>query len=332
MPSSTKCLVIGSNSFSGSSFVSYLLRQGVETICASRSAEVHPVFLPYRWLPKTHAYRFVQCDLNQDLDKLMAVVTAEKPGYIFNYAAQSMVGESWENPDHWFMTNIVSTVRLHERLRHCDFIQKYIHITTPEVYGSTQGWIREQTSFNPSTPYAVSRAAGDMSLRTFFDTYNFPVVFTRAANVYGPGQQLYRIIPRAIFFILLGKKLQLHGGGQSRRSFIHIEDVSEATWNIAQKSPLGETYHISTNEIVTIRDIVERICIKLGVKFEDHVEFVSERPGKDAAYMLDSSKLRELTDWEDQISLDKGLEDCVNWVKNNLQDLRKLPFDYIHKQ
>ena len=109
-----------------------------------------------------------------------------------------MVGESWLNPDHWMMTNVVSTVRLHDRLRSFDFLERYVHVTTPEVYGSTEGWVREDAPFNPSTPYAVSRAAGDMSLRTYFATYGFPVVFTRAANVYGPGQQLYRIIPRTI--------------------------------------------------------------------------------------------------------------------------------------
>ena len=97
-----------------------------------------------------------------------------------------MVEQSWENPKDWFQTNVLSTVELQNRLRHLDFIDKYIHVTSPEVYGSTNGFIR-RTCFNPSTPYAVSRAAGDMSLRTFFEAYNFPAISTRAANVYGPG-------------------------------------------------------------------------------------------------------------------------------------------------
>jgi len=331
MANATKCLLIGSNSFSGASFVDYLLQQGVETIGTSRSPESHRAFLPYRWSGKDSGFRFVQCDLNHDLDKLMSLVKAEKPGYVVNFAAQSMVGESWKNPDHWFMTNVVSAVRLHDQLRRCDFLEKYVHVTTPEVYGSTDGFIRENTPFNPSTPYAVSRAAGDMSLRTYFDAYKFPVVFTRAANVYGPGQQLYRIIPRTILFIMLGRKLQLHGGGHSRRSFIHMKDVSDATWRIAKNAPSGETYHISTNEIVTIRELVERICLKLGVKFEDHVEVVGERMGKDAAYMLDSTKLRETLGWQDRVSLDAGLDDCIAWAKRNFDDLKQLPYDYIHK-
>jgi dTDP-glucose 4,6-dehydratase len=331
MAANEKCLVIGSNSFSGASFIDYLLQQGVETIGTSRSVESHRAFLPYRWSGNDAGFRFVQCDLNHDLDKLMALMQAEKPGYVVNFAAQSMVGESWKNPEHWFMTNVVSAVKLHDRLRQCDFLQKYVHVTTPEAYGSTDGWITEDTPFNPSTPYAVSRAAGDMSLRTYFDAYKFPVVFTRAANVYGPGQQLYRIIPRTILFIMLGRKLQLHGGGHSRRSFIHMQDVSDATWNIAKNAPAGEAYHISTDEIVTIRELVERICVKLGVKFSDHVEVVGERMGKDAAYMLDSKKLRTTLGWKDRVALDAGLDDCIAWAKKHFEELKQLPYDYIHK-
>jgi dTDP-glucose 4,6-dehydratase len=328
---SEKVLVIGSNSFSGASFIDFLLKQDVEVVGVSRSPEAHRAFLPYRWGGRDAGFRFLQCDLNHDLDLLMSCVHDQKPGYIVNFAAQSMVGESWKNPDHWYMTNVVSAVRLHERLRHCDFLQKYVHVTTPEVYGSTDGFIREDTAFNPSTPYAVSRAAGDMSLRTYFDAYRFPVVFTRAANVYGPGQQLYRIIPRTILFVLLGRKLQLHGGGQSRRSFIHMDDVSEATWRIAKEAPAGQTFHISTNEIVTIRQLVEMICHKLGVRFEDSVEIVGERMGKDAAYMLDSGKLRETLGWKDHVGLAHGIEQCVAWVKRHFEDLKQLPFDYQHK-
>lgn len=326
-----KYLVIGSNSFSGASFVEHLLRKDQDVIGTSRSPEPHRCFLPYRWLENANRFRFFRCDLNHDLDELMKLVNMERPDYVVNFAAQSMVAESWKNPDHWFMTNTVATVRLHEQLRHCDFLKKYVHVTTPEVYGSTSGFIPETTPFNPSTPYAVSRAAGDMSLRTFFDAYRFPVVFTRAANVYGPGQQLYRIIPRTILFIKLGRKLHLHGGGHSRRSFIHIRDVSEATWQIAREGALGETYHISTNEIVSIRELVERICQRMGVTFEAHVEVVGERMGKDAAYMLDSTKLRDTLGWWDKTSLDSGLDECIAWVQANLDELKQQPVDYIHK-
>jgi dTDP-glucose 4,6-dehydratase len=296
----------------------------------SRSPEPHDAFLPYRW-STTERFRFRQLDLNCDLDEIMALVRAERPPCIINFAAQSMVGESWLNPDHWFMTNVVSTVRLHERLRQCDFLARYVHVTTPEVYGNATGVIAEDAPFDPSTPYAVSRAAGDMSLRSYFRAYGFPVVFTRAANVYGPGQRLYRIVPRTILFIKLGRKLSLHGGGTSERSFIAAADVADATRRIAIDGRLGETYHIATDRVITIRALVELICNMLGVRFEDHVEIVGERLGKDAAYRLDSTKIRSGLGWRDQVTLEQGLEQTIAWVERYFDVLKAQPFDYAHK-
>ncbi len=325
-----KLFVIGSNSFSGASFVDYALNQGAEVLGCSRSLEPVSALLPYKWRPQTR-FTFRQLDLNQDLPKMMGLIKELQPEYVINFAAQSMVAESWRTPGDWFMTNAVSTIKLHDELRKCDFIKRYVHVSTPEVYGSCSGFVKEECPMNPSTPYAVSRAAADMSLRTFYSAYQFPVVTTRAANVYGPGQQLYRIIPRTILFILLGRKLQLHGGGASTRSFIHMKDVSNATWRIMEGGENGSTYHISTQEVVSIRELVERICNKLNVRFEDHVEVVGERLGKDAAYQLDSSKLRSELSWQDEWNLDQGLDDCITWVRSHFETLKAQPYDYIHK-
>ena len=327
----SKLFVIGSNSFSGASFVDYALDKNVDMIGISRSAEPVPALLPYKW--RNHQrFQFKQLDLNNDLADIMQAIHDFKPEYVVNFAAQSMVAESWKFPGDWFMTNAVSTIKLHDELRKCDFLKRYVHVSTPEVYGSCSGFVNEDYQFNPSTPYAVSRAATDMSLKTFHAAYQFPVVTTRAANVYGPGQQLYRIIPRTILYILLGKKIQLHGGGVSTRSFIHMKDVSEATWRIMENGQNGETYHISTNDIISIRDLVERICQKLNVNFDDHVEMVGERLGKDAAYQLDSTKIRNELNWQDHVKLDQGLDECIAWVKRDLESLKSQPYDYIHKK
>lgn len=326
-----KYVVIGSNSFSGASFADHLLTQQASVIGLSRSPEPHRAFLPYRWSGNDGRFSFHQLDLNKDLAAIVDLLQRERPAYVVNFAAQSMVAESWQNPDHWFMTNVVSTVRLHEELRRLDFLRKYVHVTTPEVYGSTEGFVREDTAFNPSTPYAVSRAAADMSLRSYHAAYGFPVVFTRAANVYGPGQQLYRIIPRTILFIRLGRKIQLHGGGASERSFIHMRDVSDATLRVARNGRPGETYHISTDRIISIRALVEMICERLGARFEDCVEVTGERLGKDAAYRLDSGKIRRELGWSDSIGLEQGIEESVAWVDRFIDDLRALPMQYAHK-
>lgn len=323
--------VIGSNSFSGASFCASALKGGARVIATSRSPEPSDVFLPYRWQGEPQDFAFHQLDLNHDLERIVDLIAQERPQYVVNFAAQSMVAESWANPDHWFQTNVVATVRLHEKLRRFDFLKRYVHISTPEVYGSCSGFVGEDTAFKPSTPYAVSRAAADMSLRTFHTAYGFPVVWTRAANVYGPGQQLYRIIPRTVLFIRLAKKLQLHGGGVSSRSFIHIDDVSDATLRIARDGTNGRAYHISTTRAITIRALVEMACERMGVQFDDHVEVVGERLGKDAAYLLDSTLLRNSLGWEDRVALEDGLDQVIRWVDENLDVLSLQEMNYIHK-
>jgi dTDP-glucose 4,6-dehydratase len=170
-----------------------------------------------------------------------------------------------------------------------------------------------------------------MSLRTYFANYKFPVVFTRAANVYGPGQQLYRIVPRTIVAAMTGQKLRLDGGGQSVRVFIHMADVSDATLKIAREGTPGETYHISGDELVSIRTLVEMILARLGKSFEDCVEIGPERPGKDTAYRLDSSKLRNQLGWRDTVSLQQGIDDVIAWAERFREQIPKLPTRYEHK-
>lgn len=331
MAGQEKFLILGSNSFSGATFADFLAAKGHDVLATSRSDEPHEAFLPYKWQKRAGSVRFKRIDLNHDLDTLKWLLATERPTHVVNFAAQSMVGESWLHPDHWMMTNVVSQVRLHELLRRYDGLERYVHVTTPEVYGSTEGWVREDAPFNPSTPYAVSRAASDMSLRTYFANYGFPVILTRAANVYGPGQQLYRIVPRTIVAAMGGQKLRLDGGGKSVRVFIHMRDVSDATLKIARRGRPGETYHISGYEPVSIRALVEMILGDLGKSFDECVEIGPERPGKDTAYMLDSSKLRGDLDWRDALSLQQGIADVIAWAERFRGELPKLPTTYQHK-
>lgn len=330
---SEKIAVLGSNSFSGASFVRHCLAQGLEVLGASRSAEPAGCFLPYRWLPadRQRGFRFVRADLNHDLVRLMDALDEFQPAWVVNFAAQGMVAQSWLQPAHWYQTNVVANVLLHDRLRTAGWLQKYVHVGTPEVYGSTTGVIDESAPFHPSTPYAVSRAACDLHLRTFHQEYRFPVVWTRAANVYGAGQQLYRIIPRTILAIKLGQKLQLHGGGRSVRSFIHIDDVAAATLSIARQAPAGECYHLSTARFISIRDLVAMICTMLGADFDAVVAPAADRPGKDAAYTLDSAKARRTLGWRDTVALEEGVRTTLAWVEAHLDELRRQPPDYVHQ-
>ena len=327
-----KVAVIGSNSFSGSYFINFLLQRNIQVMGISRSPEPADVFLPYKWdVANGKLFEFNRLDLNHDLKKLMDKINSFKPNYIVNFAAQSMVAESWQHPEHWYQTNVVATIKFHDKLRKLDFIKRYVHVSTPEVYGNCEGVVKESSCYNPSTPYAVSRAATDMSLMSFFKAYNFPVIFTRAANVYGPGQQLYRIIPRTILYFLTGRKLELHGGGESLRSFIHMRDVSDGTLTATLEAEPGEIFHFSTEENVSIRSLVELIAEKLKVPFEEHVDIVEERLGQDSAYLLDSSKAKKILKWENKTTLERGVDETIVWVRNNLNELLNQPFDYVHK-
>lgn len=160
-----KVLVIGSNSFSGADFIDYLLDlKEYEVMGVSRSPEKSSLFLPYKRKNSPH-FRFHQIDLNQDLQKLFELLEKFQPEYIVNFAAQSEVAPSWEHPEHWFQTNAVALTKLANGLKDCSFLKKYVHISSPEVYGTCVGNISEDAPLNPSTPYAASKAAG-VSLRT----------------------------------------------------------------------------------------------------------------------------------------------------------------------
>ena len=154
-----------------------------------------------------------------------------------------------------------------------------------------------------------------MMLKIYQERFGLPVNFTRAANVYGPGQQLYRIIPRTILACLTGQKLVLDGGGISERAFIHIDDVSSATLSIAQSKVNGETFHISTDEFVSIKGLVQKIVDMTGANFDAVVTIGEERLGKDQAYFLDSAKIRTVFNWTDTISLEQGVEETISWLE-----------------
>jgi dTDP-glucose 4,6-dehydratase len=194
------------------------------------------------------------------------------------------------------------------------------------------GWVKETFEFAPSTPYAVSRAAGDWHLKGLFTNYGFPVIFTRASNVYGARQQLFRIIPKAIISALSGQKLLLHGGGKSVRSFIHINDVSSALISILERGVVGASYHISTRDLISIIDLVEILALSLGKNIKEIIEIGPDRIGNDLAYQLDSDKIRNETGWTDEIDLNSGLQLTVDWVKSNLSSLKTFPSTYEHKR
>ena len=325
-----KFLVLGSNSFSGATFVATALAAGADVIGVSRSPEPDEALLPYKWAPHDR-FTFHALDFNHDLDRIDAVIREAAPQYIVNFAAQSMVAQSWEHPDHWYQTNVVASARLVDRIKKLEFLRTFVQISTPEVYGSTSGLVKETAPFNPSTPYAVSKAACDLNLLAYKKAFGFPVVFTRAANVCGPGQPLYRIIPRTVFCVLTGRKLRLEGGGTSVRSFIHMRDVAEGTLEVARRGTVGDVYHLATAENQTIRAVVEEICRQMGARFEDCVETTPARLAQDPAYLLDTTKARTEFGWRPKLTVADVIRETIDWMKASIDRLRMIPADYVHK-
>lgn len=326
-----RIVVIGSNSFSGSDFIDYVLENPQnQVIGISRSPEKSQVFLPYKRHGVSH-FKFYRYDLNRDIKKLISLFDLVKPQYIVNFAAQSEVAPSWEHPEHWFQTNVVALSRLGHYLKDAHYLKRYLHVSSPEVYGTCKGKVFENAQLNPTTPYAASKAAADLYLFTLVKNFRFPVVFVRSTNVYGARQQLFKIIPRTVIYIKLGKKIELHGGGRAVKSYIHIRDISRGEWLVLTKGRLGEIYHLSPDRGVAVRDVVALICKFMGVDFKKQVKMVAERLGQDAAYVIDSTKTRRELGWKPTVSLNEGIKEVIGWVNKDWSIIKKLPHTYIHK-
>lgn len=327
-------MVLGSNSFSGQDFVDLLLTEtDYRVVGVSRSEEKSSVFLSYKERDRELQNRFTfhQLDMNNDWSALFELIAKERPAYIVNFAAQSEVAPSWKNPEQWAMTNVVVLARLGNFLRQQDWLEKYVHISSPEAYGTCEGVVREGHRDNPSTPYAASKSAGDMFLSTYVKQYDFPCVTIRATNVYGAHQQLFKIIPRSAIYLKSGRTIELHGGGHAVKSYIHIRDVSRGELAAMEKANAGEMVHLSPTEGVAVRDVVKTICEAAGKEFETATSMVDERPGQDKAYVIDSTKARKELGWSPTISLESGLTEVFDWVDRDWDRIQTLPLDYQHK-
>jgi dTDP-glucose 4,6-dehydratase len=327
-----KILVLGANSFSGQDFVDLLLDDpGNQVIGVSRSPERSGLFLRYRTRTDLARYRYHALDMNRDMPDLLELLDAEQPAFIVNFAAQSEVAPSWAHPEHWFETNTVALAKLINHLRRPKWLERYVHISSPEVYGTCVGNVTEESPVNPSTPYASSKAAADMLLANYHHQFGLPLVSVRATNVYGARQQLFKIIPRSVIYIKLGRKIALHGGGVAVKSYIHIRDVSRGELAVLEQGRPGQIYHLSPDGGIAIRDLVRLIAERLGVRFEDATTMVEERPGQDAAYVIDSTRARRELGWAPRVDINQGLAEVATWVEEYWDEILKQPLEYQHK-
>lgn len=326
-------VILGSNSFAGSSFANYALNKKFKVIGISRSKEKSEFELKYKKNPlKNKNFKFHKLDINKNINKIIQIIKKIKhPVYIIDFAGQGMVAESWDHPGQWFKTNVMNKINLIEELKKIK-IQKYIKISTPEVYGSSNKKLSENDSHNPSTPYALTHSTIDKYLELQKKEYNFPVLILRFANFYGEYQPIYRIIPKTIISILKRKKINLHGGGLSKRSFIYIEDFSKAIFKAIYLKKQNEIiFNISSKEIFTIKELVNKICKKMNAKYEDVVKVTKDRRAKDKKYLMSSNKAKKILNWKNLISFDRGLDYTIDWYQKNFNKIKNLRENYIHK-
>jgi dTDP-glucose 4,6-dehydratase len=270
-----------------------------------------------------HAYH-----VTYELDLLLELLDREKPQVIMNYVAQGEGAVSWKHSWRFFETNAMALARLAEALMARDYLERFIHIGTSELYGSVDIPAKEDTPIQPSSPYAASKAAFDMYLISVHRVLKFPMNIIRPSNAYCPGQLLHRVIPKAVICGLTGRKLPLHGGGRAEKSYIHARDLARAIYLVAQKAPLGPVYNAGPLKPIPIRALVETVARVMGIRFEELCEVTGDRLGQDARYWLDSSAIKRDVGWEPEIGLEEGIREMVEWGRKYLDRLKDWPMDY----
>ncbi len=233
--------------------------------------------------------------------------------YVVNFAAESHVDRSIESGKPFVRSNVEGTFTLFDQMRDAD-IRRAVHISTDEVYGSIQeGEFTESDCLDPSSPYSASKAAADMFVNAFWETYDLPISVIRPTNAYGPRQHEEKLIPKFIARALQGESLPIYGSGEHVRQWIFVEDLCEAIFTVLEHGN-PEVYNVGGTTRKSVREVTEKI-LELTDASEDLIEFVDDRKGHDFRYAIDDSKLRDQLGWEPSIGFDEGLKRTVEWYK-----------------
>ena len=261
---------------------------------------------------------FYQEDIT-NYEGLNIIFEKEKPDIVVHYAAETHVDRSILNPDIFFQTNVIGTLNL-LKLSQKFNIEKFIHISTDEVYGelplNSKEKFTEETPLKPNSPYSASKASADMLVRAFIKTYGLPAIIVRASNNYGPWQYPEKLIPLSIVRILSNEKIPIYGTGRNIRTWLFVEDFTEAVLKIIEKGKIGEIYNVGSSEEKTNIEVVKKLLELLG-KGEQFIEFVPDRPGHDLRYAVDTTKIEMELNWKPRVNFEEGLEKTVKWYLAN---------------
>ena len=311
-----KILVTGGAGFIGSNFVYYELDNypNDEVICLDKltyagNLETLEVAM------KNPKFKFVKGDIADRafVDELFA---SEKPDVVVNFAAESHVDRSIENPEIFLQTNVIGTSVLMDACRKYGNI-RYHQVSTDEVYGDLpldrpDLFFTETTPLHTSSPYSASKASADLLVQAYYRTYKLPVTISRCSNNYGPYHFPEKLIPLMIANALNDKKLSVYGKGENVRDWLYVEDHCSAIDLIIRKGKIGEVYNIGGHNERTNLEVVKTIIKELG-KSEALIEFVTDRPGHDRRYAIDPTKIHNELGWLPATKFDDGIKKTIDW-------------------
>jgi len=320
-----KLLVTGGLGFIGSNFILNTLKNDEKISITNIDAELlgsdHNNLLG---LKNSSNYHFVKGNItNRNLmEKLI-----ESSDIVVNFAAESFVDRSILDANQFLVSNIRGTYTILEILRKQK--KRFIQISTDEVYGSLENDSAiEEYRFNPSNPYAATKASAELLVNSFVKTYDLDCVITRCTNNYGPRQFYEKLIPKSIFLANQDKKIPIYGKGKNIRDWIFVDDHCDAVYNVLMNGKSGQSYNISANNEIDNISLVKKI-LEIMDKSSDLINFVEDRPGHDLRYSLDSTKIRNSLGWNNKTNFDDAIRKTIDWVLNqsDIQNVQKETFD-----
>ncbi|MCC0644170.1 MULTISPECIES: dTDP-glucose 4,6-dehydratase [unclassified Clostridioides] len=311
-----KILITGGAGFIGSNFVHYMLNKYVDYFIVNLDLLTYAGNLEtLREIQDKPNYKFVKGDIS-DREQVYNLFEEEKFDMVVNFAAESHVDRSVENPQLFIQTNIIGTqVLLDASMKYG--VKRYHQISTDEVYGDLpidrkDLFFTEQSTINPSSPYSASKASADLLVNSYYRTYGLPTTISRCSNNYGPYHFPEKLIPIMILNALEDKDLPVYGNGENVRDWLHVYDHCTAIDLIIHKGNIGEVYNIGGHNERSNIEVVKTILNLLG-KSEDLISYVNDRPGHDLRYAIDPSKIENELGWKAKYDFDSGIKETVKW-------------------
>ncbi len=267
-----------------------------------------------RDLESNQRYSFIRGDI---CDRSVVEAAISSVDAVVHFAAESHVDRSIEDSSLFIRTNVLGTQILLDAARRTG-VKRFVHISTDEVYGTLgdEGRFTEVTPLRPRSPYAASKAAGDLLAQSYFETYRLPVCVVRPSNNYGPYQHPEKFIPLMITNLIEGRKVPVYGEGRNVRDWLHVEDCCRAILSVLERGRPGRVYNVGGGNELSNIDLVRRV-LRLAHREEDAIEFVADRPGHDYRYALDSTRVAGELGWRPEVELGDGLTAAIRWYEEH---------------